>query len=243
MTTTREGKPASSHRLAIMLAACAILIPLGLVGCGASNAELAAVDYRPLVRDDWQVSTPAEQGLDSMAVAELYYNAARLESLYGLLVIKNGYLVAEEYYHRGAVDQKANLQSVTKSYVSALVGIAREQGRISGLDEKMVAFFPELVDQIGDPRKQQITLEQMLQMRGGYPWEESSAELFDLLYTGFRPSTLLDVPLTCDPGTDFQYSNLTSHLLGIIVARACETDLKSYAQEHLLTPLDSEARF
>jgi CubicO group peptidase (beta-lactamase class C family) len=104
----------------------------------------------------------------------------------------------------------------------------------------MMDFFPELAGRITDPRKNQITLRQMLQMRAGYPWEESTPELFEMLYHGFRPSLLASVPLVSDPGTQFEYSNLTSHLIGVIVARACETDLKSYAQQHLFAPLDVE---
>jgi len=219
------------------------LLSSGLAGSGPSPKDLEAVDYTPLVRDDWEVSTPEEQGLDPMLVAELYHNAAELESIYGLLVIRNGYLIAEGYFNDGSVEQKTNMTSVTKSYASALLGIALDQGCLSSLDQKMMEFFPELVDDIVDPRKMQITIREMLQMRAGYPWEESTAGLFELLYTGFRPSTLVDVPLTSDPGAEMQYSNLTSHLLGIIVARACETDLKSYAQEHLFSPLDAEVGF
>jgi CubicO group peptidase (beta-lactamase class C family) len=221
-----------------------ILLSLGLTGCGSpSTAELEAIKYTPLVRDDWAVSTPEEQGLDPTLVAELYYNAGQLETLYGLLVIKNGYLVAEKYFHAGAVDRKDNRQSVTKSVTSALVGIALEQGCLTSVDQKMMEFFPELVDQIQDPRKMQITLRQLLQMRAGYPWEESVPELIDLLFRGFRPSTLVEVPLVRDPGTGFDYSNLTPHLLAIIVARACDTDLKSYAQEYLFSPLGAEVGF
>jgi CubicO group peptidase (beta-lactamase class C family) len=225
--------------LAITLIFCASIILLlsTLVGCGPSAAELEAVDYTPLPRDDWPVSTPAEQGLDPALVAELYLHAEDVETLNSLLVIKNGYLVAEKYFHDGSLEQKARMQSVTKSYTSALVGIALEQGCLSSVDQKMMDSFPELVDRVKDPRKMQITIRQMLQMRAGYPWEESTPELFELMYTGFRPSNLLDVPLVRDPGSDFDYSNLTSHLVGIIVARACKTDLLSFAQEHLFAPL------
>jgi len=51
---------------------------------------------------------------------------------------------------------------------------------------------------------------------------------------------MVDFPLTSDPGSQFQYSNLTSHLLGVIVARACDTDLQSFAQVHLFSPLNAE---
>ena len=237
----REGRHRSTCLIACAILALSILVSSALTGCGGpSAAELETVDYAPLPGSDWPVSTPAEQGLDPMLVAELYHNAEQLETLYGLLVLKNGHLVAEKYFHGKSVDQLSSRASVTKSITSALVGIALEQGCLSSVDQKMMEFFPELVDQIQDPRKMQITIRQMLQMRAGYPWEESSAELFDLMFSGFRSRNLVDVPLVRDPGTGFDYSNMTTHLLGIIVARACDTDLKSYAQEHLFSPLGGE---
>ncbi|MCA9921666.1 MAG: serine hydrolase [Anaerolineales bacterium] len=228
-----------SH-VSIILILLILLLP---AGCGPSTAELAAVDYTPLPGNDWEVSTPAEEGLDSDLVAEMYLEAAGLETIYSLLVFKNGKLIAEDYFHVGSADQQVNIHSVTKSINSALVGIALEEGCLTSVDQKMMEFFPELSNQIPDPRKNEITIRQMLQMRAGYPWEESTAELFELLYSGFHASTLADVPLVRDPGTDFEYSNLTSHILGIIVARACETDLKTFAQEHLFSPLDIEPGF
>ena len=220
-----------------------ILIISMLVACGTSTKDLEAVNYAPLQGDDWEVSTPEEQGLDPMLVAELFYNASQLETVYSLLVFKNGYLVAEDYFNIGKPDLQVNIHSVTKSITSALVGIALEQGCLTSLDQKMMEFFPEFTDRINDPRKKQITIKQMLQMRAGYPWEEATAKGIDLLYTGFRPSNLIDVPLAYDPGSDSAYSNLTTQLLGIILARACSTDLKSFAQEHLFNPLSIESAF
>jgi CubicO group peptidase (beta-lactamase class C family) len=228
------------RQCSLLIIAIVLLVMSALASSGPSIEDLLAVDYTPLPGGDWEVLTPDEQGLDPMLVAEMYYNAAELETIYSLLVVKNGYLIAEDYFNEGSVDQKDRLQSVTKSYTSALVGIALDQGYLARVDQKMMDFFPELADQITDPRKEQITIRQMLQMRAGYPWEESTAELFELLYTGFRPSTLVDVPLVRDPGSDMEYSNLTSHLLGIIVARATDTDLKSFAEERLFSPLNVE---
>ena len=214
-----------------------------LAACGPSPEDLARVNYSPVTHEEWPVSTPAEQGLDPELVARLYYNASRLETIYSLLVFKNGYLIAEDYFHDGSPDLKVNIHSVTKSINSALVGIALEQGCLKSLDQKMMEFFPELDSRIVDPRKKQISIRQMLQMRAGYPWEEATAEGTELLFTGFRPSNLVDVPLAYDPGSDSSYSNLTAHLLGLVVARACGTDLKSFAQEHLFDPLGIEPSF
>ena len=221
-----------------------IMILIMLVGCGGpSAAELETVDSTPISRDLWPVSTPEEQSLDPELLAELYYNASQLETAYSLLVFKNGYLVAEDYFNIGAPDLQVNIHSVTKSINSALVGIALDQGCLTSLDQKMMEFFPEFSDRIRDPRKNDITIRQMLQMRAGYPWEEATAEGTELLFTGFHTSNVADVPLAYDPGSGSAYSNLTAHILGIIVARACDTDLKSFAQEHLFDPLGIEPAF
>ena len=60
------------------------------------------------------------------------------------------------------------------------------------------------------------------------------------MWAGDNPPLIVHFPLTNDPGTTFQYSNSTSHWLGMIVARACDSDLKSFAEESLLSPIGAE---
>jgi len=202
--------------------------------------DLEAVVYTPLSGDDWKVSTPAEQGLDPSLVAELYLDAGELETLYALLVIKNGYLIAEGYFNEGAVERKNLLQSATKSYTSALVGLALDLGCLTSVDQKMMDFFPEFADQVTDPRKEEITIRHLLEMRAGYPWEESDPALWEALLSGDYLRRTVDLSLVNDPGAEFNYSNLSSHFLGVIVARACDTDLRSFALEHLLSPIGAQ---
>ncbi len=240
--TNKEKIPPKGYSHRFFLFTSAFIILSMLVGCGPSPEDLVAVDYTPLQGDDWEVSTPEEQGLDPMLVAKLYRDAAELSSLYGLLVIKNGNLIAEGYFNEGSVEQKAYLASATKSFTSALVGIALDQGCLSSVDQKMIDFFPEFAGQIEDPRKEQITIRDLLQMRSGYVWEERTAPYMENFFSsrGYWLPFIVEFPLTSDTGTEFGYSNLTSHLLGVIVARACDIDLKSFAQEHLFSPIDAE---
>lgn len=240
---SKDKAPSLLVRHSFLMATLAIFILTLLAGCDSSAPSIEdfeSIDYRPLPGDDWQISTPEEQGLEPMLVAELYHDAAELETLYGLLVVKNGYLIAEDYFNEGSVGQKALLQSAAKSITSALVGLALEQGCLSSVEQKMIDFFPDFADRIVDPRKREITLRDMLQMRAGYPPEESDQALWEAVWSGDYVHLVADFPLTSDPGTEFQYSNLTAHWLGIIVARACDTDLKSFGQEHLFDPLGSE---
>lgn len=222
-----------------------VLIAASLTACSPSAEELEAVDYTPRAGGDLKISTPEEQGLDPLLLARLYYEAAKLETLYGLLVIKNGHLVAERYFNEGSIDQVSGRQSTTKSFTSALVGIALDRGCIQSLDQKMMDFFPEFEDELEDPRKKRITMRHLLQMRGGYPDEERTSPLFEVMFFQgnwrFVPH-LVDFPLESEPGTKFHYSNLTSHLLGVIVARACDTDLVAFSQQHLFSPMNAEVR-
>jgi CubicO group peptidase (beta-lactamase class C family) len=228
------------NRKSIFLTTFVFILLVSSSGCGPSTNELAAVDFTPIQGLDWEISTPEEQGLDPDLVAELYYDASQQETLYSLLVIKDGYLIAERYFNEGAVDQKDRLQSVTKSFTSALVGIAIEQGCLSSVDQKLLDFFPEVADEITDPRKEQITIRNMLEMRAGYPNEESHEDLWAGLLSGRYPPLIEAFPLVDDPGTRFHYSNLTSNWLGIIVDRACGMSLRDYAEEHLFSPLDMD---
>ena len=224
----------------LMVLILAVLAPLGLAGCGSSPQVSETIDYAPLDRDDWAISTPQEQGLDPELVTDLYLDATGLEKLYGVLVVKNGYLIAERYFNEGSVDQKARLQSVTKSVTSALVGIALDRGCLSSVNQKLLDFFPDVAGQVTDPRKDQITIRQMLQMRAGYPSEESHPDLWAGLLSGRYVPLIEAFPLVSDPGTAFHYSNLTSNWLGIIVDRTCGVHLKEYAVENLFTPMGIE---
>lgn len=215
----REARP----RIAAMLA--------------PSAADLASIDYAPRAVGAWPVSTPAEQGLDPDLLAEAYLNAAALDHPYGLLVVRNGRLVGERYFNGGAVDRPTLLQSVGKSFTSALVGLSLREGCLTSVDQPMLSYFPELEPAIADDRKRTITVRQMLQMRAGYPWEETDEALWAGLVSGDYLPLIAAFPLTADPGTAFQYSNLTSDWLAMIVARACHTDVRSFAQQRLFEPL------
>jgi len=214
------------------IAAAALMAGLSLTGCGG------AVSYAPLQLDDgWQVSDPTAQGLDPDILQEAYEEADGLGNLYSLLVVKNGTLVAEGYFNGHRADSHFRTASATKSYTSALVGIALREGVLTGLDQEMMDFFPEFSDQEYDARKADITVGHLLQMRSGYP-NDSESPYLDLLHgsADWMPY-LLEFPLEEDPGTAWAYSNLSAHAIGVILAKAAETTLLAFAEEHLFDPM------
>jgi CubicO group peptidase (beta-lactamase class C family) len=206
--------------------------------CSCNDGSVENIDFRPAARNDgWDVSTPEEQGIDRGLVEDTYRRAAGIENSRSLLVARHGRLIAEAYFHGGGIDVAQPTASVTKSVVSALVGIALRDGLLASVDQRMVDSFPEVHRDGLDPRKATITLRQMLQMRSGYPWEERSGHLNALFSTSNWIPLIEGFPLTSDPGTQFGYSNLTAHLTGIIVARAVGASLVEYADARLFGPV------
>lgn len=216
-----------------------ILILIGPAGCTTREVvEDDSGNYQPLVLADWNVSTPAEQGLDPGVVLSAYQRAQNLSNIYSLLIVKNGYLVAENYFHGQSHNVPNPTASVTKSVVSSLAGIALRENILTGLDQTITGFFPEVDWPALDPRKSQITILQVLQMRSGFPWEEFSGHINRLFSSPNWIPFIAEFPLSADPGTQFGYSNLTAHLMAIILARAADMSLLSFAQAHLFDPLN-----
>lgn len=93
------------------------------------------------LNDGWQISIPEEQGFNIKNLKIAFEKASTFPFMYSTLIIRNGYLVAEKYFNEANVYQTRDIASATKSYLSALIGIAIDKGFIKNLDHKMFASF------------------------------------------------------------------------------------------------------
>ena len=161
--------------------------------------------------------------------------AAALPRMHSLLVSHRGRLALEYYAPRRAPSRLANIKSASKSVISALVGIAIQRKRIRGVDEPIVRWFPELRKD-ADPRKQTITIEDLLTMRSGL--ESTSGGNYGA-WVGSRNwvRSALERPMVSDPGTSMEYSTGTSHILSAILTKATGRSTHQFANEALAAPL------
>jgi len=137
-----------------------------------------------------------------------------------------------EYYARGqSANRAANIKSAAKSVISALVGIAIDRRLIRGVQEPIVTYFPEL-KRDKDPRKQNITIEDLLTMRSGL--ESTSGRNYGTWVNSRNwVAFALGRPLVSGPGTSMQYSTGSSHLLSAIITKASGTSTWQFAQDTL----------
>ncbi|MEM7661260.1 MAG: serine hydrolase [Pseudomonadota bacterium] len=136
-----------------------------------------------------------------------------------------------------------SLQSVTKSITSAALGAAIDQGRINGVDIPVMPFFADYEFDRTDPRKADITLEDLLTMRSGIDWETDGGYDASTHSTVLLENSdawidfILDRPMDADPGTVFEYNDGVSVLLGKILRVATGQRIDDWAEEHLFKPI------
>src|SRR5579864_8205095 len=92
-------------------------------------------------------------------------------SLYAIVVTRNQTKLYEHYFNKKSAEDLFNDQSLTKSIMAIMIGIAIDKGFISSPDEKIVRFFPEL-KQDADQRKQNITIRQIMNQASGLYHED-----------------------------------------------------------------------
>lgn len=161
--------------------------------------------------------------------------AEGLPRLHSLLVSRHGTLLVERYFNGARATRPANVKSVSKSIISALVGIAIDRRQITGVREPIATFLPDL-GKVSDARKRQITIEDLLTMRSGLE-STSSRNYGAWVLSRNWVQFALNRPMLADPGTVMEYSTGNSHLLSAILTRASGTSTWRLAQQALGDPL------
>jgi CubicO group peptidase (beta-lactamase class C family) len=224
----------SFKRFLLLSIAAALIVTL----IGAQPAPAQDDDWPT---DGWRTSTPEEQGIDSVRLAEMFaYIAEQDLNMHSLLIVRNGYLVAEMYRPPYTVDRLHHVFSVTKSFTSALIGMALADGTITSLDQRLVDFFPDRAIANLDDQKRAITLEHLLTMSSGLAWGGDMLEqpsISALCCLADWVQYVLDLPMADEPGTRFVYNSGGSHLLSAVFQAATGEAMEDYAADRLFAPL------
>jgi CubicO group peptidase (beta-lactamase class C family) len=188
----------------------------------------------------WRAHPPAAHGFDAGRLAAAVDRAAALAPpLTSLLVARGSTTVAEVYFGEGGPTRGANLKSASKSVISALAGIAIEEGALSGLDQPIGPFFPDVLADA--PRKQRITVRHLLTQQAGL--ESTSFGNYGAWVTSRDwVANALRRPFVDRPGGEMIYSTGTTHVLGAVLAEATGQSLRAYAQDRLFDPLGVRIR-
>jgi CubicO group peptidase (beta-lactamase class C family) len=239
--------------------AVAICVVVSLLSSAAQTQDVRPSGYQspPALDDGWKTASADSVGVDPARLAALTETVRAWPELgvHAILIERAGRLIYEEYFDGfderwgqplGRVSMTRaslhDLRSVTKSIVSALVGIAVNAGTIPSLDQPVMQWFPEYAD-LNTPERRRVTLAHVLAMTSGLEWNE------DVPYTDPRndeirmtadPQPLryaLSRSFAVDPGSDFTYNGGLTQVMAAVLERATKTPLEDYARRMLFDPL------
>lgn len=207
-------------------------------GCIRSNSvsvQVSEPGYWPT--GGWQSSSPEAQGMDSELLAQMIEEiSSKGTSIHSVLVIRNGYMVAEAYFHPYTRETKMHVQSVTKSVIGMLVGKAIGERFIDSEEDKLLDYYPNRIFENPSKRKSSIQLKHLLSMSSGLDCQAFSSGP-SMEQTQGWVQFMLDLPVTDPPGKIFGYCNGNAHLLSSLLEKTTGMSAREYANQALFRPL------
>ena len=217
---------------------------LVMLATGCSDALTGPSVLEPAdLAATWQTADPASLGVDAAALQRAAEDAENLPRMRSLLVVRDGRLILERYFHGFARDSLADVRSVTKSIVSTLAGIALERGDLPSLDHPIGDVLPASLGTL-TAAQEPITFRHLLTMTGGFTWDESEniQEYNDWIHAEDHVAFLLDRAMDSTPGASFVYNSAAVYLLSVLLEEVVGQPLMDYADEHLFGPLGINER-
>lgn len=262
--------PESSRARVLIILCWAALLSTACGGGGGGGEStgrnavraISSISIPEQTDDGWEPASLAEVGLTEQPLVDALNGIRQgdFNEIHGIVVIRNGKLVLEDYgrgrMYDGSPDDNFTptitfdrdsmhiLHSVSKSFMSTLAGIAIRDGYIPGIESSVLSFFPEHGGAFG-PEKDGILLKHLMTMSSGLQWNEWDTSAMD-----FRNSDAIRYQQATDPsayffgkellhvpGSTFYYNTAGFQMMGEIIRRATGMDLADYANQRLFQPL------
>lgn len=200
--------------------------------------------HKPLQKDDgFECSTLPEVGIDSTYICKLVENIlkGKMATIHSLLIVKDNKLVLEEYFHNYDCNKLHSLESVTKSFTSALMGIAIDKKFIPDVNEPAWHYLEKWDSTQWIKKKYDIRIKNLLTMTAGLEWKAFTLNESNDDINIYKASDFIDYILNKNlkekPGKKFFYNNRLMLLQGCIIEKAAGLSVNSFATKYLFNEL------
>lgn len=193
--------------------------------------------------DGWGTNNLQSLHVDSTMIYKLF---GKLESenhkIHSILIVMNNEIILEEYYDKNAITTQHDLRSAKKSILSILMGIAIDKGFIDRVGDPISKYIKSPSPKKNlDPRKEKITIENLLTMSSGLDcndWDKESEGQEDKVYK--KKDWLqytLDLPMINEPGATSNYCSMGVVLAAEAISQASGMTIDKFAEHYLFSPL------
>jgi CubicO group peptidase (beta-lactamase class C family) len=236
----------SARRRRPWLFVLVVVLALMFGACSASPAE----QHDPSPTTQGPASPPNYRQLGESIEEAIVSGSVALDTIGAVLISVNGQTVLTHYRNGRKPEKTLHAYSVTKSVLSALIGIALDEKLIKDLDSLLGELLPRQRAAItGDLAR--VTLRQLMTMSAGFPEDDSTPSVFAdaIRQDGDAVTFILKHGLVSPPGETFAYSNSSAHLVSAVLAQALRQadgsnprTVLDYATEKLFKPLGIDTR-
>ena len=183
---------------------------------------------------NFRYDTPEALGIPSGALKKFLDRLEEIDFVHGLVVMRHGKVALEGMRRPYTYDLPHQLFSVSKSFTSAAIGMARREGLLK-LTDKLVDFFPEYAKN-AHPRMAKTRLSDLLSMQSGFA-ACTARRMFDSPDGNWVKCYLSLVP-DGEPGTFFTYNSGGTYMLGAVLHKLTGQTLREYLTPRLFEPLE-----
>jgi CubicO group peptidase (beta-lactamase class C family) len=216
---------------------------------GIVKGQVKTAAYWPT--NEWNVTNPSDQDMNNATMYEIYdFIEAYGVNLHSVSIVRNGFLVHEEYISNYKLREEKSYGSepdyygidvvingslhvqfsATKTIIALLIGIAIDKGFIDNVNQTFASFFPTLT--YNTPSKEDVTIEHLLTMTSGI-YGDTDPE-----FGGDKTiQQILNPALYSTPGTAFRYSSYSTNLLSAIINKSTGQKTSNFAKEYLFDPI------
>lgn len=175
------------------------------------------------------------------------YDYLSINRISGLVIIKDGEIVLEDYELGNTENTRWMSMSVVKSITATLIGVAIQDGYIKSIDDPIVNYLPELKGSSYDG----VTVKHILQMASGVAWNETYTDptsdrrkLLEIQLEqkpGEALKLMASLPRAGEPGTVWNYSTGETQVAGALVKAAVGKPVSEYLSEKIWTKAGMES--
>ena len=181
----------------------------------------------------FQRAIPEEAGIASSSIKDLLlFLESKNIPMHSLLIMRKERLVFEKYYAPYKANTLHRMFSISKSFTAIAISLLTDEGRIS-LDDPIVKYYPEYVNESTHKWIKETTIRNMLMMRTCHASTTYKVDMKSDWVESF-----FIVPPTHKPGTVFHYDTSAAHVLCALVEKLTHMPMLDYMKEKFLNYLD-----
>jgi CubicO group peptidase (beta-lactamase class C family) len=195
------------------------------------------------LNDNIACANLSDAGIDPLLINKLITKILNQEipNIHSLLLLKDNKLVLEEYFYNNTRERPHRVMSVTKSFTSALIGIALDKHYLSNVNEPVNQYFKDYGQTNWIKNKYNIRIQDLLSMSAGLEWKglsfDEPSDDSEMFKTKDYYTYILNRNLKYTPGTHFYYNSGLSIMLGHIIETATRQSPNAFAKKYLFNDL------